>query len=163
MSCLQCGDGALTRMVAWRGEQERREWSATLDVAGLRARGQRPVPFREFVLKVHSRCDLACDYCYMYEKADQGWRSQPRLMSAGVVEATVARIAGHAEAHGLESVRGVLHGGEPLLAGAAFVENLARRVRTAMPAGTRADLVIQTNGTRLDGPMFDGLRRAGVL
>jgi uncharacterized protein len=133
-----------------------------LDVAGLRASGQRAVPFREFVLKVHSRCDLACDYCYMYEKADQGWRSQPSLMSASVVEASVARIAGHAEEHGLKSVRVVLHGGEPLLAGAAFVGNLARRVRAAMPAGTRADLVIQTNGTRLDGPMLDVLASNGI-
>ena len=28
-------------------------------------------------LKVHSRCDLAYDHCYMYEAADQGWRLQP--------------------------------------------------------------------------------------
>jgi uncharacterized protein len=35
------------------------------------ATGWRPVPFREFIVKVHSRCDLACDYCYMYEMADR--------------------------------------------------------------------------------------------
>ena len=33
---------------------------------------------REFIVKVHSRCDLSCDYCYMYEMADQSWRSRPR-------------------------------------------------------------------------------------
>jgi hypothetical protein len=32
-----------------------------------------PVPFREFVVKVHSRCDLACDYCDVYEMAGQSW------------------------------------------------------------------------------------------
>jgi uncharacterized protein len=30
----------------------------------------------EFIVKVHSRCDLSCDYCYMYEMADQSWRDQ---------------------------------------------------------------------------------------
>jgi len=29
---------------------------------------------REFIAKVHSRCDLARDYCYIYEMADQSWR-----------------------------------------------------------------------------------------
>ena len=41
----------------------------------------RPIPFREFVLKVHARCNLACDYCYMYELADQSWRNASKLMS----------------------------------------------------------------------------------
>ena len=36
------------------------------------------VPFREIVLKVHSRCDLACDHCYVYEHADQSWRARPK-------------------------------------------------------------------------------------
>jgi uncharacterized protein len=105
---------------------------------------------------------LACDYCYVYEKADQGWRRQPRAMSPAVVERSVARIAGHARDHDLESVQVVLHGGEPLLAGAAFIEDLAQRVRHALPARTRADLVVQTNGTRLDRPLLDVLARNGI-
>ncbi|MEU9838708.1 hypothetical protein AB0C69_05725, partial [Actinomadura sp. NPDC048032] len=36
------------------------------------------LPFREFILKIHSRCNLACDYCYVYEMGDQSWRDQPR-------------------------------------------------------------------------------------
>src|SRR4051812_31391185 len=32
---------------------------AELDVAAARAAGHRPVPFRELVLKVHQRCNLA--------------------------------------------------------------------------------------------------------
>ena len=35
-----------------------------------------PVPLRQFVLKVHSRCDLACDHCYVYQSADQSWRGR---------------------------------------------------------------------------------------
>ena len=49
-----------------------------------------PVPFREFVVKIHSRCDLACDYCYMYELADQTWRDRPRRMSEEMVEQAAA-------------------------------------------------------------------------
>src|SRR4051794_35343173 len=93
------------------------EWPATLDVDALLATGWRPTPFREFILKIHSRCDLACDYCYMYEMADQRWRDQPYRMSRQVVDGVAARIAEHARSHDLTSLDLVLHGGEPLLAG----------------------------------------------
>jgi hypothetical protein len=37
--------------------------------------------FRQFVLKIHSRCDLARDYCYAYEAADRSWRGPPLVVS----------------------------------------------------------------------------------
>src|SRR5450759_706212 len=93
------------------------EWPVTLDVAALIADGWNPVPFREFIVKIHSRCDLACDYCYMYEMADQSWRAQPRRMSPEIAEHTALRIGEHARGHRLTSIGLILHGGEPLLAG----------------------------------------------
>ena len=92
------------------------EWPLTLDVPSLLADGSRPVPFREFVVKVHSRCDLACDYCYMYELADQTWRDRPRRMSVEIADRAAFRIGEHARAHRMTSVDLILHGGEPLLA-----------------------------------------------
>ena len=125
-------------------------WPSTLDVSALLAGGWRPTPFREFVLKIHSRCDLACDYCYMYEMADQNWRRQPPRMPRTILDQAAARIAEHAAAHQLDRVRVILHGGEPLLAGPDLITYAASAVRAAMPAGTRAELSIQTNGIRLD-------------
>lgn len=133
-----------------------------LDVRQLRAAGVEGIPFRSIVLKVHSRCNLACDYCYVYEKADQGWQRQPLTMSPVVVATAVRRIAEHARVHNLDSMQVVLHGGEPLLAGAAFIEDLATRVRRALPARTRTDLVVQTNATRLDRALLDVLARNGI-
>jgi uncharacterized protein len=133
-----------------------------LDVAALRAAGTAPRPFRQFVLKIHSRCNLSCSYCYVYELSDQSWRKQPRIMSPVTVGAAVERIAEHTRAHGLRKIRVTLHGGEPLLAGAAFIEDLADRLRRALPPGVPADLAVQTNGTRLDETMLAVLRRARV-
>jgi uncharacterized protein len=53
------------------GPKPELEWPLTLDVPALMATGWKPIPFREFVIKIHSRCDLSCDYCYMYEMVDQ--------------------------------------------------------------------------------------------
>jgi uncharacterized protein len=121
-----------------------------LDVSVPAGDGWQPTPFREFVLKVHSRCDLSCRYCYMYEMADQSWRLRPKRMSREVVADTCARIAEHARAHSLPSVRLVLHGGEPLLAGADLIRYVATSIRAALPDSVRADLSIQTNGVLLD-------------
>ncbi|GII03922.1 radical SAM protein [Planobispora takensis] len=140
---------------------------ATLDVDGLLASGWRPLAFQQFILKVHSRCDLACEYCYMYEMADQSWRSQPRRMSEAVVDRTARRIAEHAAAHGLAEVEVVLHGGEPLLAGVDFLSHAVRTIRAeAADVGTRVRVGVQTNGLRLDDGflrLFDRLEvRVGV-
>ncbi|WP_026421922.1 FxsB family cyclophane-forming radical SAM/SPASM peptide maturase [Actinokineospora inagensis] len=105
-------------------------------------------PFRQFVVKVHGRCDLACDYCYVYEMADRRWRSRPALMSERTAADLVARIAEHVVAHGIERVEVVLHGGEPLLAGPARIEALVRAARAVVPAAV--GFTVQTNGVRLD-------------
>lgn len=55
-----------------------------------------------------------------------------------------------------------MHGGEPLLAGAATIEHLVRTVRAAVPDETTVDFNIQTNGVLLDEPMLDLLRALGV-
>ncbi|MFC7527808.1 FxsB family cyclophane-forming radical SAM/SPASM peptide maturase [Actinoplanes sp. GCM10030250] len=121
-----------------------------LDVAGLRRAGRLGVPFREMVLKVHQRCNLACDYCYVYEHADQSWRDRPRVMSDAVRDAALGRFAEHARRHGLKRVRVVLHGGEPLLYGRERLAELAGRARAAFPAGCAVEIGMQTNGVLLD-------------
>src|ERR1700743_2355982 len=105
------------------------EWPSTLDVESLLADGWHPVPFDEFIVKIHSRCDLSCNYCYMYEMADQSWRDQPRRMSYDIPARTAERVGEHARAHPLSRVAITLHGGEPLLAGAGFIEHLVTLVR----------------------------------
>jgi uncharacterized protein len=108
----------------------------------------RPVPFREFVFKIHSRCDLSCRYCYVYEMSDQSWRSRPKSMSMENVDHSARRIAEHVRTHSLDEVQIVLHGGEPLLAGVRLIDYAVSRIRTATEA--RVNFVVQTNGVLLD-------------
>lgn len=122
----------------------------------------RPTPFREFVLKVHSRCNLACDYCYMYELADKSWRAATAVMSDEVLDAACRRIAAHATAYGIPALRIVLHGGEPMLLGAARLARIAERLRTAAPASTTVDVLIQTNGVLLTDAALATLAGGGI-
>jgi uncharacterized protein len=131
-----------------------------LDVGMMRAAGHHAVPFRQFILKVHSRCNLSCSYCYVYEMKDQGWRGLPMRMSQQVAERTVERIAEHAERHRLTSVDVILHGGEPLLVGAEWLTGLVSSLRARVPV--RVNVALQTNGTLLDRPMLSTLKRLGI-
>ncbi|EDY56460.1 radical SAM domain-containing protein [Streptomyces sviceus ATCC 29083] len=102
------------------------------------------------MLKMHSRCDLACDHCYVYEHADQSWRDRPAVVSDEVLELTAKRIAEHARTHRLDTVHVVLHGGEPLLAGRDKLRLAAQNLSTALSGLCALDLRIHTNGVTLD-------------
>ncbi|WP_326596640.1 FxsB family cyclophane-forming radical SAM/SPASM peptide maturase [Streptomyces sp. NBC_01803] len=156
----------------WRARTKRVRWQMpTFDSATAPARpwpegGRRQATaraFDQFVVKLHSRCNLACDYCYVYELRDSGWRDRPRVMSAATLDSLVRRIAEHARRHGLSTVRVILHGGEPLLAGVGVISRLAEATREAMRgAGATAQLVIQSNGLLLDRPLLDELARHDI-
>ena len=126
-----------------------------LDVANARETGYAPIPFQQFILKIHSRCNLACSYCYVYEMADQAWRELPRLMSPAVIEMAAKRINEHVRSHRLSSVDIILHGGEPLLAGTQRLTELTGLLQAQISA--RVNFTVQTNGTLLRRPMLETL------
>lgn len=113
------------------------------------------VPFREIVLKVHSRCDLACDHCYIYEHADQSWRSRPKAISDEAISWTALRLAEHAKTHALPSVSVILHGGEPLLAGPERLRRVCAELTAALQGIAALDLRIHTNGLQLSPRYLD--------
>ncbi|GGZ76166.1 FxsB family cyclophane-forming radical SAM/SPASM peptide maturase [Streptomyces echinoruber] len=123
---------------------------------------QPPHPFRQFIVKMHGRCNLACTYCYLYTGPDRTWRTRPAATPPDVLERTAARIAEHAATHGLTSLSLVLHGGEPLLAGAAALARFTTLVRDRVPSACRVHATVQTNGTLLTEDGLAVLARHGV-
>ncbi|WP_316176327.1 cyclophane-forming radical SAM/SPASM peptide maturase YhhB [Bradyrhizobium sp. SZCCHNRI1073] len=105
--------------------------------------------FTSFLVKVASRCNLDCDYCYVYHHADQSWRAMPPLLSERDREAFVARLKSYTAECGLERCLVAFHGGEPLLAGFDSLASFAHSIRTALHPHTRVDVSLQTNGLLL--------------
>lgn len=118
-------------------------------VPDVRAARPRTRGIRQFVLKIHERCNLACDYCYVYEAADQSWRHKPAAMGPDVVAQTAERISEHVAEHRPEWIEVVLHGGEPLLAGTDAITEAVHTIRAAVGDTTRVRFQIQTNGVML--------------
>lgn len=108
------------------------------------------MPISQFVLKVHSRCDLACDHCYVYRHADQHWRHLPPAMPTQIADLAGQRIAEHATRHSLPAVCVILHGGEPLLLGMRRMRAILETLRARLSPVTATDFRIVTNGVRLN-------------
>lgn len=111
------------------------------------------------LLKVASRCNIDCSYCYVYHMGDGGWREQPKLMSSVVVESVAGALRAQLERQGVP-FNVVLHGGEPLMLGVKRLSDLCRSLRNALPSS--CGIHVQTNGILLSDPIIDALVEFGV-
>ena len=120
-------------------------------------------PALQFTLKVTSRCNLACTYCYVYFKGDETWRDQPRIMGEEVFEQSVVRIREHCLAVGQDVADVVFHGGEPCLIGVDRFARWCDRLEEALAGVARLRLTIQTNGTLVDDAWARVFAEHGVI
>ena len=105
------------------------------------------MPIYTYILKIASRCNLNCSYCFVYNSADDSWKRQPKKMSLAVVQQTTTRIREHAESHEMNAVSIVFHGGEPLLVGPDYLDLLLSTIRSGF-AGSKIAISfgMQSNG-----------------
>jgi uncharacterized protein len=119
-------------------------------------------PVTEYVVKVTSRCDLACDHCYVYDDPQQAWLRQPKRIAQGTVRLVATRIAEHAALHGLLRVSVILHGGEPLLLGAPGLLPIIDTLRSTIEPVADLDVRLQSNGILLTPVLCQGLVERSV-
>ncbi|MBA3993114.1 MAG: radical SAM protein [Cyanobacteria bacterium DS2.3.42] len=108
------------------------------------------LPLSAFVLKIASRCNLNCSYCYMYNLLDKTYKDQPMVMAQVVVDAVIAKTKKHALDHGLTRIDYIFHGGEPLLAGEEFFRYFVATANSAMLPEITPVFALQTNATLLN-------------
>jgi uncharacterized protein len=122
-----------------------------------------PIQFSAVLLKVASRCNLDCDYCYVYHHADQSWRDQPHFMSLSTVQKIASRIQEYVEARNLKEFSITFHGGEPLLFGAQRLAETVEVIRSCVTAECVLDFSLQTNGVLLTDEAIDALEKQEIL
>jgi len=121
-----------------------------------------PTPTSTFILKIASRCNLNCTYCYEYNLADHSWQTQPPVASIHTIQQTAARIAEHVIAHNVQHVSIIFHGGEPLLAGADFIKVAADTLAGSVSPHAECTFGIQTNGILLSDVVIRALAAVPV-
>ena len=133
------------------------------------------------LLKVASRCNLDCTYCYVFNMGDDAWRWQPKRLEPAALGTVTSQLAGllkrqarpfsvvlHAAllimkrmpgwetmvAKYATDISSLTNWGEPLLLGARRLEELLSALRSELPG---CGLHIQTNGLLLREDMVDVL------
>jgi uncharacterized protein len=118
-------------------------------------------PISQLLIKVASRCNIDCSYCYWFR--DPAVYSKPKMMSDVVLEQLLRRMEEHVAAHALQAFPVVLHGGEPLLWG---VENFNRFAAgcDAIQARTNCGIpiAVTTNGVLINDAWLDCFEKNGI-
>src|SRR5262249_50466093 len=104
------------------------------------------------LIKAVSRCNINCQYCYVYNMGDTSWLSMPKQMSPEIIMA-VAKALGELASAQRRRFAVVLHGGEPLMLGHAKLDFLLTALRKALSADY--PISIQTNGILITEAILD--------
>lgn len=121
-----------------------------------------PYIVRYIAVKIASRCNINCKYCYIYNMGDHSFEHQPKIMSREVYRELANRIREHCFEHDLDWFRIFLFGGEPLLAGKEFIKEFVTYFRYVCEPDIKLDFGVQTNGTLLDAEWYTLLKKLGV-
>jgi len=117
-------------------------------------------PISSFVVKVHSRCNLNCSYCYEYNQGNDGWKNKPKFMTLDVFRKLCERISEHLTEHNYRHKPHIsFHGGEPLLQPIDFFDKAVEIATSLIP---RVEFGLQTNGTLLKDQHIEMFRRLDI-
>jgi uncharacterized protein len=103
------------------------------------------------LLKVTSRCNINCSYCYVYNQGDTNWRRMPKHMSSAIVADVLKQLSILYEDQ-QHPFAIVLHGGEPLLLPRTILEILLQGLADRLPSACSRS--IQTNGILIDDDLL---------
>ncbi|MCJ7934897.1 MAG: radical SAM protein [Chryseobacterium sp.] len=106
-----------------------------------------------FVLKVASRCNLNCSYCYMYNLGDKTYLSQPKFMSIETIIVFAEKLNDYCQKNNSKFVQIVFHGGEPLLWSKDHYRQ-AIQIFTSTIKNVKFDFALQSNGVSLDDEWY---------
>lgn len=104
------------------------------------------------LIKVASRCNINCSYCYVYNMGDKGWAKMPNHISDETIRA-VSEFLNELALIQSRHFAIVLHGGEPFLLGPRKLDQILSILRAAVPSDCSFGL--QTNGMLITDDILD--------
>jgi uncharacterized protein len=129
-----------------------RDWLAELRI-GVSRMERRFESLNTIILKLTNACNLACAYCYDYEKMEKATRLEFSLAEKAISQA-VSLCDG--------TLTIILHGGEPMLAWPLIERIVCAGESIAREANVTLHFTGQTNMTRLTQQIIDFSMKHGV-
>jgi uncharacterized protein len=109
----------------------------------------KPPIFKYLLLKVASRCNLKCTYCYWFK--DDTVYEKPRILTEEAEQALLTKLEEHINTYDIPHFTILFHGGEPLLLGKERFYNLCQSLKS-IERKTKIPIYLSmtTNGVLLD-------------
>lgn len=104
------------------------------------------------LVKVASRCNINCTYCYVYNMGDDNWSHLEKFMTRETIGALCNSLA-EIVTKQQKAFSIVLHGGEPFLLGETRLRFLLKSLRQVL--SEHYPISIQTNGILISLPILD--------
>lgn len=105
--------------------------------------------FNYILLKLASRCNLNCSYCYWFR--DETVYAKPKILSVEVEDVFCTKLIAHITKYNLKKFSILFHGGEPLLFGKKRLLDLCNKLRE-IEDNTNCTIILSmtTNGVLID-------------
>ncbi len=120
------------------------------------------MPINTFFLRVAARCNLNCDYCYVFKHRDRSWEKMPAAISDNVINKFAQRIYEYIYEKKLKQINVIFHGGEPLFIGKKRLIEIVDKIRDVCKNEASISFSLQTNGTLLDEKFLDDCANRGI-
>lgn len=118
-------------------------------------------PFTFVLVKLASRCNIACTYCYWFRDAEV--YNKPAVLTVDAADAFCRRLEEHIDTFGLDRFTIVFHGGEPLLfPKRRFVDLQEKLAAIEQRTGCQIGRGVCTNAMLVDEEWAEIFRTHGV-
>ena len=102
------------------------------------------------IIKIASRCNINCTYCYMYNLGDDSYKNQPKFISQKTIDEAVKKIGEHCKANNVTKFTFIFHGGEPLLMPKDKFVEMVEKMEVLNNEGITVSYSLQTNAILID-------------
>lgn len=115
----------------------------------------------EFVVKLASRCNIQCTYCYWFE--DPLVLKSPKIISDTHLSLFLSKLESHIKTHHLDSVSIAFHGGEPTLYPIEkFIKACQKLREIESNSNCRIKLSMQTNALLINDRWVSAIKQFNV-
>ena len=115
-----------------------------------------------FFLRISARCNLYCDYCYVFKHRDMSWRNYPKTMSREIIQIFAKRLREYLLKYNNTEINIIFHGGEPLIVGESNLIEFSEIIINKVNDIAKVSFSLQTNGTLITESLLNACERKNI-
>lgn len=116
----------------------------------------------KIVVKVASRCNINCSYCYMYNLGDLSYKLQPKFIDSKTTKNFAKKLLSHLKSNNSERALIIIHGGEPLMMKKPDFIDFINAFDILRENNIQVGFSLQTNAILLDDEWCDLFKKYDI-